>query len=113
MAKFVFKNVSADRNVKLGYDAPVNPILGFDADYAPVAKAAEDMTIKAGDIKIPVYDLGVHSVAVVHAGEAFTVETDKAAEIAFYTDLACKLAKSDSFEVTVEGAEPTHDVYSI
>ena len=107
MATFNFTNVSNERKLVRGaYDAPVNPVLGFDADYAPVKKAGEDFAIAAGDVKIPMYDLGVHGFAVVHAGETLTVEAEKAAEIAFYSEVACQLKDSDCIKVEVEGVEP-------
>jgi hypothetical protein len=48
-------------------------------------------------------------MAVIHPGEEFVVETEKAAEIAYYSDLACKLTKGEfktnCIEVAIEGVE--------
>lgn len=112
MATFKFTNVSAGREVKMGYDAPVNPTLGYAEDKAAhsIRAAAMDMAIAGGDIKLPVWDHGFHSVAVVHPGETFTVEATDTAEIAFYTDLACKLAKSDCVEVEAPDVDPAHSI---
>ena len=113
MATFKFTNVSADRaDVKMGYDAPVNPTLSYADDKAAHSLRAAnlDMAIAGGDIKLPVYDLGAHSFAVVHPGETFTVDTEKTAEIAFYTDLACKLAKSDCVKVEAPDVAPEHSI---
>lgn len=109
MAKFTFKNVSNERKAVAGtYEAPVSPAHVNDTFYA--AYAEKDFALEAGDVKIPVYDLGTHSMAVIHPGEEFVVETEKAAEIAYYSDLACKLTKGEfktnCIEVAIEGVEP-------
>lgn len=111
MATFKFTNVSNEREtVKGTYDAPVNPTLSYVEGAAAEAyvNAKEDFAVAAGDVKVPVYDLGVHSMAVVHPGETFiaNVEDTDAAAIAFYTELACQLEKSDCVKVEVEGVEP-------
>ena len=100
MAKFTFKNVSNVRKAVNGtYDAPVSPALGYDVTDKKAMEfytnAGEDFALEAGDVKIPVYDLGTHSMAVIHPGEEFVVKTEKAAEIAYYSDLACKLTKGE------------------
>lgn len=109
MATFKFTNVSNEREtVKGTYDAPVNPTLSYAEGAAAEAyvNAKEDFAVAAGDVKVPVYDLGVHSMAVVHPGETLEITTEKASEIAFYAEVACQLEKSDCIKVEVEGVEP-------
>ena len=75
MAKFTFKNITADRKAVNGtYDAPINPTLGYSVDNEATLGFAEDFGIAAGDVKIPVYDHGFHGYAVVHPGEAFVAD---------------------------------------
>ena len=108
MAKFTFKNITADRKAVNGtYDAPINPTLGYSVDNEATLGFAEDFDIAAGDVKIPVYDHGFHGYAVVHPGEAFVADAgEDAAAIAFYSEVACQLNKGDCVEAKVEGVEP-------
>ena len=118
---YVFKNV-IKKAVNGTYDAPINPTLGYSVDNEATLGFAEDFGGEVkGDVKIPVYDHGFHGYAVVHPGESFTVtlgEDASAAEVAFYTDLACKF-KNAKLKGCIEvdeipaDAEPSHAIYSI
>lgn len=109
MAKFTFKNIVEKVDVA-AIEVPevvtISPTLVYNNDYSRKAAAADAVTmIQGGLVRVPVF--GSRQFVEIKRGEVFTVNAEKDAEIAFYTNLVEKLADSKVIEaIAVEGVNP-------